>query len=63
MKQSRWKSKVMWAAVAAQVIVILQVTGLVTPSDIELINTVITATLQILVLVGVLNSPTTKDGF
>lgn len=63
MEQERMKSVVMWSAVLAQVIVILQITGILDVSQIEIVNTVVTATLQILVLVGILNSPTTKGAF
>ena len=63
MKQNRFKSKVVWLAVLAQVIVILQITGLLTVSEIEMINISVTAVLQILTLFGVLNSPTDADKF
>ena len=61
--QSRFKSKVVWLAVLAQVVVILQLTGLLQVSDIEIVNGVATAVIQILVLFGVLNNPTDKDNF
>ena len=61
--QSRLKSKVVWLAVLAQVVVILQLTGLFQVSDIEIVNGVATAVIQILVLFGVLNNPTDKDNF
>ena len=63
MKQNRFTSKVVWAAVLAQVVIILQVTGVLEISQIEMINTVATAVLQILVLFGVLNNPTDGTEF
>jgi len=63
MRQDRIKSKVVWASVLAQIVIILQLTGVLEVSQIEVINGVATAVLQMLVLFGILNSPTTKDGF
>ncbi len=61
--QNRLKSKVMWVAVLAQVVVIMQLSGLVELSQIELINGIVTAVIQMLVLFGILNSPTTPNRF
>ena len=61
--QSRFKSKVVWFAVLAQVIVVLQLTGVLEISQIEIINGVVTAVIQTLVLFGVLNNPTDHSGF
>ena len=63
MKQNRLQSKVVWLAVLAQVVVILQLTGVLSLSDIEIVNGVATAVIQMLVLFGVLNDPTSKDNF
>lgn len=63
MKQDRLKSKVVWLAVLAQVIIIAQVTGVLTISQIEIVNTGATALIQIFVLFGILNSPTDADNF
>lgn len=60
MTQERIKSLPMWTAVLAQIVIILQLSGLVEISQIELINGIATAVLQMLVLFGILNSPTTK---
>lgn len=62
--QSRWKSKVLWAAIAAQILVLLQITG--TLDKIGLtetsFNNVITAALQILSIFGIINDPTNAEG-
>lgn len=63
MKQNRLKSKIVWAAVAAQVIVILLVTKAVTTDQIHIIEVVIGAVLEILTTVGILNNPTDKEKF
>ena len=60
---NRLKSKVVWIAILAQVVIVLQLTGVLTISDIEIVNGVVTAVIQILVLVGVLNNPTNENGF
>lgn len=59
----RLKSKIVWVAALAQVIVILQLTGVLTISEIEIVNGVATAVIQMLVLFGVLNNPTDKKHF
>lgn len=61
MEQNRFTSVLMWSSVLAQTVIIMQVTGLLTISEIEIVNGVATAVLQILVLLGVLNNPTSKD--
>jgi uncharacterized membrane protein len=65
MKQSRFKSKVLWAAVALQLISLGQLTGLWKELglDVGTIGDFVAGLLQLLVLIGVLNDPTTKDGF
>lgn len=63
MKQSRFKSKVVWVAVLAQLVIIAQVTGLLTISQIEIVNVSVSAIIQILVLFGILNSSTDADQF
>ena len=59
-KQNRWKSKVLWAAIAAQVVAILAFTGVLKAIGIteDWLNTVIGGVLQLLVLFGVINNPT-----
>ena len=59
-KQSRWKSKVLWASIAAQVVAILAFTGALKAIGVteDWVNTVIGGVLQLLVLFGVINNPT-----
>ena len=63
MKQDRLKSKVVWLAILAQIVIIAQVTGVLTISQIEIVNVTITAVIQILVLAGILNNPTDSENF
>ena len=63
MNQDKLKSKVVWLAVLAQVVIIAQVTGILTISEIEIVNTGATAIIQILVLFGILNNPNSKTNF
>jgi uncharacterized membrane protein len=58
MTQNRFKSKVLWASVAAQIISILTLTGVIDVGAGETFNQVIGGVLQLLVLFGVLNNPT-----
>lgn len=58
MKQPRWKSPVVWTTIAAQVLSILVITGVIDPTRSETINTLVASILQILVAFGVLNNPT-----
>jgi len=60
MKQDRLKSKAMWVAIIAQVVVILSVTGILPQTDIEILNAVGLAILEIVSLFGIVNSPTTR---
>lgn len=62
-EQNRLKSKVVWLSVLAQIIVVLQLTGVLEISQIEIINGVATAVIQMLVLFGILNNPTDKNNF
>lgn len=59
-KQNRWKSKVLWAAIAAQVVAILAFTGVLKAIGVteDWVNTAIGSVLQLLVLFGVINNPT-----
>ncbi|MGI5971189.1 MAG: hypothetical protein ACOX7P_05640 [Oscillospiraceae bacterium] len=65
MVQSRWKSKVMWAAVFAQAVSIFGLLGLWDKIGItsDTFEGIVTALLEILVLFGILNSPTNKNSF
>ena len=60
MTQSRWKSPVAWAGIAAVIFMIVKEwVGFEIPNWDGIVTTLIGA----LVAFGVLNSPTTKDGF
>ena len=60
-KQNRWKSKVLWAAIIAQVVSILLMAGIIDVGMGELVNGISGGVLQLLVLLGVINSPTNAD--
>lgn len=64
-KQSRWKSKVLWAAVAAQVLALLQMTGLLALLGVDAgtAGDVVAGVLQLLAIVGVVNDPTNGEGW
>lgn len=58
--QERWKSKVVWLAVLAQILIII---GVFVPGIAEPIKIVGTAIIEILTVVGILNNPTDKNNF
>lgn len=59
----RLKSWAVWTALASQVLAILVLLEIINPTQSETINNVIVAVLQLLVIMGVLNNPTTPDRF
>ena len=63
MEQNRFKSPVVWAALIAQILSILVLLDVVSPTQSETINQVVAAVLQMLVAFGVLNNPVTSDKF
>jgi len=63
MDQNRLKSKVVWLAILAQVVVVLQLTHAVSQGEIDIIKGVVVAVLETLTIFGVLNNPTSKTGF
>lgn len=63
MEQNRFKSKVLWASLAAQVLSILVLLEVINISQSEVINQVLASLLQLGVIYGVLNNPTDKDNF
>jgi len=65
MKQSRFKSPVFWSAVAAQLISLGQIAGLWEKLGVNtgLLGNIVAGVLQLLVLFGLLNDPTTADRF
>ena len=58
MKQNRWTSKILLAAIAAQVVSILLMTNAISVADATYINNIVAAVLQLLVILGVVNNPT-----
>ena len=65
MKQSRFKSPVFWGAVVAQIISLGQLTGLWAKYGIDtgMVGDVVAGVLQLAVLFGFLNDPTSADQF
>lgn len=62
MIQNRFKSPVLWSALAAQVLSMLMVLGVIDTGLGDVIEGVIAALLELLVAFGVLNNPTDKAG-
>ena len=64
MKQNRWTSPVVWAAIVAQLITIGILTGFFTATgmDVSVVEKAIAAILQLCVVLGVLNNPTDSTG-
>jgi len=63
MTQNRFKSKVVWAAVTAQVLAILVALGVIDTGLSEALNGLCMSLLQALVAFGILNNPTDEGGF
>ncbi len=65
MTQSRWKSKVVWAAIAATLLTLLGNLGLYEALGIsqEPLKQAVDAALSLLVAFGVLNNPTDAENF
>lgn len=65
MTQSRWKSKVVWASIAATLLALLGNLGLYEAIGIakEPLQYVVDAVLALLVAFGVLNNPTDAEHF
>ena len=65
MKQNRLRSPVLWGAVAAQIISVGQLAGLWNELGIDVgaVGDIIAGILQLGVLFGLLNDPTTSDRF
>ncbi len=60
MTQNRFRSPVLWAAIAAQIIALAQLTGLFEKIGLDAgtVGDVVAGVLQLLVLVGILNNAT-----
>ena len=63
MNQSRLKSPILWSAIIAQVLAILVAVGIIDVGESDIVNTVVGAILQVLILLGVLNNPTKPECF
>lgn len=63
MNQNRFKSPVVWAAVVAQILSILIIMNVINVAQQEAINQIVACALQLLVVFGVLNDPTSPDRF
>ncbi len=65
MKQSRWRSKVFWASVIAQVVSLGQLTGIWARLGVDAghVGDVAASVLQLAVIFGLANDPTNKTGF
>lgn len=61
-EQNRFRSPVLWASLAAQLLVILVTLGVIDTGMSESIEAVVTSLLQLLVTFGVLNNPTNRSG-
>ena len=61
--QNRWKSPVLWAAIVVQILSILLMVKVIDISMSDTINQVAAGVLQLGVLAGVLNNPTSKSSF
>ena len=63
MKQNRILSKVTLIAIAAQVVSLLVILGVIDTGAGDAINAVVVALCEALTIFGVLNNPTDKTGF
>ena len=61
--QNRFKSKVLWAAVAAQVLSLLVTVGVIDTGLSATLEGVAVAVLEMLAAFGILNNPTSKQNF
>lgn len=63
MKQNRFQSPVVWASIAAQVLSLLVVLGVIDTGLSDSVNAAVVSALEVLVAVGVLNNPTAGNSF
>lgn len=59
--QKRWKSKVLWVAIIAQVVSILVLTGIIDTGTGQQVEQIGALALQILTILGVVNNPTSSE--
>jgi uncharacterized membrane protein len=57
--QSRWKSAILWSAIVAQLIALLQLTGVFAKMGLDAgyVGNVCATVLQLLVIIGIVNNP------
>ena len=63
MKQNRFQSPVVWASIAAQMLSLLVVLGVIDTGLSDAVNAAVVSALEVLVAVGVLNNPTAGNSF
>ena len=65
MTQNRFRSPVLWAAIVAQLLVILKLTGVWALVGVpeSVVSDVAAAAIQLMVLFGILNNPTDAQAF
>lgn len=61
--QNRFKSKVLWASVAAQLLSLFVALGVIDLGLSEALEAVVVAVLELLAAFGILNNPTDKQNF
>lgn len=61
-EQNRFRSPVLWASVAAQILSMLVLLGVIDTGLSETINTIVGGVLQLLATFGILNNPTNPSG-
>ena len=59
--QNRFKSKVLWGAIIAQVLSLLVTVGVIDTGMSSTLNGVAVAILEMLVVFGIVNNPTDKE--
>lgn len=63
MKQNRWKSPVVYMALAGQVLALLTVSGVIDPDMNGNLKVAVSLVLEALTVLGILNNPTDAKGF
>lgn len=61
-EQNRFRSPVLWASVAAQILSMLVLLGVIDTGFSETINAIVSGVLQLLATFGILNNPTNPAG-
>lgn len=61
--QKRWRSAPLWIALAAQLISLLVILGVIDAGQSDVLNGLIIALCETLTAFGVLNNPTSKTSF